>query len=689
MIRRARLAALAVLVTGAGLAAAPQTSSPQSQTPTFKLEVNYVEVDALVTDQQGNFVRGLAKNDFQVFEDGKPQDIAAFSVVDLPVEAPAPPPLGTVRPIEPDVKTNERPFNGRIYVMVIDDLHTLFGRGNRVKVAARQFIEQHLGANDLMAVLHTAGPTDASQEFTNNKRLLLAAVDRTDGRKLRSATLARTENYYNTRNQIDPGDASDPDEAERGFNAQSTLETLKNVCDWFGSVRGRRKTILFVSEGIDYDINDVFNNPHASSILDDTRDVISAATRANVSIFGIDPRGLTSLGDEDIEVQTYPDDTSLGIGSNSLQNEVRLSQDSLRVLSDETGGFATVNRNDFRTAYDRIVRDNSTYYVLAYYPPTDKRDGKYHKISVRVNRPGLTVRARKGYVSPKGKAAAPTTAGANGASPELRDAINSPLPVSGLTMRVFAAPFKGAAPNASVLLGAELRGSDLQLSASDKVELSYMAVDAQGKVRAGNTDNITMNLRPETKARVQQTGIRLLNRVDLPPGRYQIRFAARDSGGGALGAIHYDLDVPDFAKSPFSISGLVLTSARAAAEPTARPDEQLRGVLPGPPAAVRSFGQNDEIATFAEVYDNEAGSPHKVDITTSVIADDGRVVFKNDEERASSELGGRSGGYGTTARIPLKDFAPGPYVLKVEARSRLGKEATASREVQFSVEASK
>ena len=230
------------------------------------------------------------------------------------------------------------------------------------------------------------------------------------GDKVQSATLSRTNQYYNTKNGIDAPDASDPDDAERGFKARSTLETLKSVADWFAGVHGRRKSILFVSEGIDYDITDVFSNLHASSIIDDTRDVIAAATRADVSIYGIDPRGLTSLGDEDITVQSYPDDTSLGIGSGSLQNEVRLSQDSLRTLSDETGGFATVNRNDFATAYERIVDDNSSYYVLAYYPTNEKRDGKFHKIDVRITRPGLIVRARRGYASPKGKAPAPPTA---------------------------------------------------------------------------------------------------------------------------------------------------------------------------------------------------------------------------------------------------------------------------------------
>ena len=454
-------------------------------------------------------------------------------------------------------------------------------------------------------------------------------------------------------------------------------------------MRGRRKSILFVSEGIDYDIHDVIpssgsNHFGASMVLDATRDAVAAATRSNVSIYGIDPRGLTDLGDESIEIQSYPDDTTLGVGPGSLRNELQLSQDSLRVLSDETGGFAIVNRNDVAAGFERIVEDNSSYYVLAYYPP-DARPGRNHRIQVKVSRPGVTVRARKGYLTPK-KVEVSTAAASGPTPPELREALDSPLPVSGLTMRVFAAPFKGTPPNASVLLGVEMNGRDLQLSPNDKVSLSYLAIDANGKVKGGTTDSMAMtNLRPETKTRIEQTGIRVLNRVDLPPGRYQIRFGAHDSAGGNVGSVLYDLEVPDFQKSAFSISGLVMTSASSAALPTVRPDEQMRAVLPASPVAIRTFPANDEIKLFAEVYDNAGATSHKVDITATVTTDEGKVLFKNEETRDSSDLGGQRGGYGYTTTIPLKDIPIGKYVLKVEAKSRLGQTPPASREARIEV----
>jgi VWFA-related protein len=697
MNRRFRLLGLILLAAGTALRAG-QAPAPQQQPSTFQAQVEYVEVDALVTDAQGHSVRDLKKEDFQILEDGKPQTISAFSFVNIPIQRDDRP-LFAAQPIEPDVRTNARPFDGRIYVMVVDDLHTNVLRTQLVKNAAKQFLERNLGANDLMAVVHTAGPTDASQEFTNNKRLLMAAVDRTMGRKMQSETLSRNDEYQRTRDFRSAGDpVNDPDDVERGYNARSTLEFLKKVADWFAGVHGRRKSILFVSEGIDYNIYDIMgnggtpnnfvSNSHSASTLigDAIRDVITSATRANVSIYGIDPRGLTSLADDAITAGSFAgaDEPNLGIGLSSLQREVQLSQDSLRALSEETGGFAVVNRNQFGDAFQRIVEDNSSYYELAYYPPTDKRDGKYHKIQVRVNRPGLTVRARKGWYAPKGKPPAPAKP-ADPSTLALRDALNSPLPVSGLTVQLSAAPFKGTAPNASVIVTAEVLGRDMTLSAGDKLKVALTAVDATDKVRDSKTGNMTLNLRPETQARVTEAGVRVLSRLSLPPGRYQIRYAAHESGGNKVGSVLYDLEVPDFTKAPLSMSGLVLSSIAGSLVPTAAPDAELQAVLPGPPIAMRTFAQNDELALFAEIYDNEGSQPHKVDITTTITTDEGKVVFKTDDLRDSSELQGKRDRYLYPARIPLKDLAPGSYVLQVAARSRLGQGITADRQVRIGI----
>jgi VWFA-related protein len=692
MNRPTKIAALIALLAGvtlAGQAPAP-SPTPVPQTPTFKVQVDYVDVDVLVTDRQGQFVGDLKKEDFQVLEDGKPQTIANFSVVNIPIER-ADRPLYSPEPFEPDVESNEQPFQGRVYVMILDEVHIDALRTANVKNAARRFITSNLGANDVMAIVHAGGRSDAAQEFTRNKRLLLASVDKFMGRKLPSITLARSEEYFRQAGlPIQDNRIPDPYEQERAYNAQQTMRLLQDVAEWFGSVRGRRKTVLFVSEGIDYDITDVIRQYDApgnaaSGIIDDIRQTIAATARSNVSIYGIDPRGLTTTGDETIGVTALADqdNPSIGIGQSSLRNEMQLSQDSLRALSDETGGFAAVNTNQLSNAFARIVGDNSTYYVLAYYPPTDKKDGKFHRIDVKVSRPGLTVRARRGYVAPKTKAAPKTTA-APKSTPEVIDAMSSPLNVSGLKMRMFAAPFKGAAPNASVLMGVELLGQDLVLNPNSKIELSYVAVDAKGKSYNAKTDSLTMNLKPETKVRVQQSGFRMLTRLDLPPGRYQLHVASHEIGG-QVGSVLYDLEIPDYSKLPFSMSGLLMTSMSSGAMVTAKPDEQTRTVMPAAPIAQRTFPQNDELAIFTEVYDDGTAPSHKIDIVTTIRSDEGRIFFKNEEERDSKELEGKRGGYGYTARIPMSGLAPGLYVLTVEARSRLGNDRGASRQVRITV----
>jgi VWFA-related protein len=689
MMRHVKLAALVVFLAGTVLGAGQAPQPPLPQTPTFKVQVDYVDVDVLVTDKEGRFVRDLTKEDFEVFEDGRRQTIANFSVVDIPIER-LDRPLYSPEPLEPDVESNEDPFEGRLYVLILDDVHIDATRTTNVKMGARQFIERYLGANDVMAVIQTGGRTDVAQEFTNNRRLLLSSVDKFIGKKIESTTLARNTEYFRQAGMPNQGRIADPHEQERAFNARQTLSMLQSVAEWFSGVRGRRKTILFVSEGIDYDLTDVIRQydataSAASGIIDDIRQTIAATARSNVSIYGIDPRGLTTLNEETIGVSALADqsDPSLGIGNASLRRELMMSQDSLRALSDETGGFAVVNTNQFATAFNRIVTDNSTYYVLAYYPPADKKDGKFHRIEVRTKRPGLTVRARRGYIIPKPKA--PSKPPANGPSPALAEALQSPLNVSGLGLRIFAAPFKGAAPNASVLLGVEIVGSDLSLTQNGRVELSYLAVDAKGKTFGAKTDAVTLNLRPETKERVASSGLRMLNRLDLPPGRYQLRVASHDVGGGTVGSVLYDLEIPDYAKLPFSMSGLLITSLSGASMVTPKGDEQTQKLLPAPPIAQRTFPENDEIALFTEIYDDGTAPPHKVDIVTSIRSDEGRVFFKNEEERDSKELEGKRGGYGYTARVPLTGLTPGPYVLTVEARSRQGNNPAASRQVRIDI----
>ena len=675
MNTRIALAALAAFLT-AGVLTAQQ--EPQQEPPpvTFRVEVNYVELDAVVTDAQGNPVTDLTVDDFEVLEDGRPQKVTAFSLVNLPIQRAARP-LFSTEPIEPDVQTNTN-AEGRIYLIVLDDLHTTFTNTPRVKRALREFLERNFGTNDLAAVVYTSGRSGDGQDFTNNRRLLFDAVDKFLGRKLRNEVLEQADLLNRPFRDPSGGMPTDPSEMERAMQARSVMNSIGRLAEFLGGVRGRRKALLLISEGISYNIFDVITNTSANSVLQETADAVGKATRANVAIYAIDPRGLSAF-DEAVEVGAVPPDIPSFSVVGSLQTSLRLSQQSLTVLAAETGGFAAVNRNDFADAFERVVRENSSYYVLGYYPTNERRDGRYRRLEVRVKRPGLTVRARRGYMAPRGRAPETTAAAAAKVSPltaSVNEAVASPIPVTGIPMTVFAAAYKGSAPNAAIPLVVELdvnafRFNEQNETFNDRLEITFTAVDSRGRTFPGERHALSMNMKPDTVARARDRGFRIITQVDLPPGKYQLRVAVSEEGSNRAGSVLYDLEVPDFYEPPFAMSGITLTSAQEATTPTVAPKAPLSDVLPGPPTTAREFERDDEVALFAEFYENRPNAPaHRLDLTTTMRADGGRVVFEDFQERSSTDLQGGVGGYGYAVRIPLSGLAPGTYVIRVEGRTR-------------------
>jgi VWFA-related protein len=699
--------ALTLAALGGGLLSAQQPAAPQqppaqqqpgAQAPadqppvTFRVEVNYVEVDAVVTDGQGVPVRDLTKDDFELFEDGRRQDVTSFSLINIPIER-AERPLFAAAPIEADVQDNDS-VEGRIYLIVLDDLHTDFTRTPRVRTAAVRFIEQNFGTNDMAAVAFTGRAGDG-QDFTNNPRLLINSINKFQGRKLRSATLERIQSarVNPATQQLEPGD--DIEQMDRAFRARSMANSVRKLSEFMSGVRGRRKALLLIGEGVDYDIYEAVGilGSTASSVLLDTHDAIAAATRGNVSIYALDPRGLANADADLIEVAGTVGDA----GSRSIQNELRLSQDSLRVLADSTGGFAAVNQNDLNGAFDRIVSENSSYYMLGFYSNNDRRNGRFRKLEVRVKRPGLRVRNRSGYYEARGRApSAPKEPSPNALAPAISEAMGSPLSMAGVPIKVFAAPFKGSPPNAAIAMVVEIDVRTLDFvekggTFNEQVEVAFTSINNQGKVFPGERQTATLTLKPDTYERAQARGLRVLTQANLPPGRYQMRIAAGNRTGKA-GSVVYDLEVPDFTKAPLVMSGIALTAASAGQAPTVKPKDPLGDFLPGPPTAAREFDRGDLLVLFAEFYENVRNAPvHQLDFRAELRAEGGRVVQAVTDERSSTELQGTSGGYGFQARLPLENVEPGLYVIHVEGRSRsnqdsaVGQDGVVSRDIQIRV----
>ena len=175
--------------------------------------------------------------------------------------------------------------------------------------------------------------------------------------------------------------------------------------------------------------------------------------------------------------------------------------------------------------------------------------------------------------------------------------------------------------------------------------------------------------------------MRLLSRLDLPPARYQIRVGAFEASGGGIGTVPYDVDVPDYSRTPFALSGILLTSS-ADTFVTPNPDPELKDVISGPPVVTRRFSPLETLTLFAELYDNSSQTTHTDTVVTTVRdARDGQTVFESrDELEASSKVQA----LGHRKDVPLKGLSPGMYVLRVEATSSIGEQST-HREVMFEV----
>jgi VWFA-related protein len=674
---------LSFVLAASAVAAQQPSPGPQS----FRTNIDAVEIDVRVLDEQGRPVTGLTAADFDVFEDGVRQNVSVFSTVQVPVAS---------RPraaayVEPDTRSNREPFNGRLYVFVLDDLHTHPLRTPRVKAVVRQFLDRHFAANDWAAIVTTSGRRETVQELTSSPAALLRALDAFTGQQIRSSTLERIAEYYRRRNSEPPSDdeekkrdpmrIGDPLEFERVFQARRALISLRDVARWLDSVPARRKALVFVSEGIDYDIHNLNDNLSASGLLSDVRDAVANAARSNTSIYAIDPRGLAGLQDDAIEVSSLPDETT-GLGASAFAEALRWTQDNLRILAEETGGFALLNTNDVHAGFDRLVRENSEYYVLGYQSTNVRRDGRFRRVEVRVKRPNVRAVARRGYFAPEDRPARKEEP--NG----IRALIDSVLPVPGLpidsTVTVFRGPKDKASALVTVEIGPEFTLTDEGDVNRGKVEVTVVAVGTDARIAASDSPVVTLNLRDATRDAVQANGIRASSRLELKPGRYQIRIAAKDAMSGKAGTVLHDVVVPDFTRAPVAMSQVLLASRGAARVVTTMLDPVLKGALDAPPTAIRQFERADVMTVLAEVYDNRRKDVDPVTLTTTITDERGTAAYRSEERLEGPAFEPERHSYRHRLAIPLHDFAPGAYVLRVTAQTP-GVNQAVTREVGFAV----
>src|SRR5258706_2511139 len=613
----------AALLMGVGMSIAAHVApaqQPQQSRPTFRAGVEYVEVDARVVNSRNEPVRGLTLRDFQILEDGIKQDISTFAAVNIPVPtstmaARSANEPSLVESVRPDVASNMRPRQeGRIYLIALDDLSIDPGRLTAVRRFLAEFIQRSIGPEDQAAVVRLAqGGT--FQNFTNDKVLLRSAVEHLSAGKGASLTtqtlafdLARRGSLVSGRGDRTPSDSGPPATAialGETTDARTTQESLVRLIRALSGVEGRSKAIIFVSEGTPFEM---VTNTEGLTLINDLQATSDLARRSSVPIYPVDPRGLTALHEETILVPIV--DVS-DVPAASMEKELSESQRKLRGLADDTGGFAVVGVADLGAGLDRIVRQSSSYYVLGYYSKNPKRDGKYRKIDVKVDRLGVSVLARHGYMARTAKEPKAATLPGRPGSPEpVRAALNGVLPVAGIRLSTTAASFRESrGRTASVAVVLEGGGADLALTErggtlNGQLDLLAVALQPHGEIAASDQAHLQLSLPAPTADRVRHNGFRWLARLNnVKPGRYQLRAIAA-SGSDMLGSVWYDLVVPDFPDGSLTRTDVLVASVSGLQVPTFKPDKSMQEVLRGPATANRQFRQDDGIVVFAEVYDN-------------------------------------------------------------------------------------
>lgn len=623
-----KIARRAVPILWAAIAAA-SLSAQSGQTPAFKATADAVRLDVRVVADDGSFVRGITKDDLRVFEDGQEQTITTFSMVEW-----SPATNADALP-ESDVSSNASFRDGRVYLLMLDDLHIHDLRAQTVRELARRFIEQHTTPADRVAIATTSGIGLGAQDFTNDRRQLLEAVARFTARVLPEAASGDLPQFAIARAEA-PADAPAPLTAPTEV---LPLRSLLASVEWLGTVPDRRKALVFISEGVPSESPD-------PEVLGTLQEIFSAAARANVAIYPVDAHGLPTAPRSSVNPVVSADDEP-------MSDRRRTLQAGLMLLADETGGAAVVNSNAFDPLFARVVADSSAYYLLGY-NSTQPSNKKLRRLEVRLTRPGLKVQARRAYGTPStrmAKRAAPPA----GMPAALGAAFQSPVPITDIELAVTASPLRGTGNRASVAIVVEAQGTH-------EMEVFIAASQADGKVQASKRGT----LKPAGAS--GETVMQATAKLDLKPGRYHLRVAALREDTGARGSVLRDFEVPDFSREPLAISGVTLVNVQRGRTPTTR----------------RTFARSEAIDVSAEVY-WKRGTTQSISIAATVVNDRGEVVYQQDggvDPRERPRLGVDFG-----ATIELDDFSPGVYRLGVEARTVGEKAVSAKREVAFIVTA--
>jgi VWFA-related protein len=580
-----------------------QTAAGPTDNPGFTIRsrTELVVVNVTARDRNGNMVKDLKAEDFTVLEENKPQPIASFDIestdavalpeaaqVQLLRTAPAQTGSGATPATASDAFRNHR------LIVLFFDLSSM--EPDEIDHAAQaglKYVDKQMAPADLVSVVSLGNSLQINQDFTADHALLTRA--------LRAFTAGSSEGFDAgstgaTEGTADTAAAFTADDTEFNiFNTDRRLQAVRSVAQSLAKV-DQKKSLIYFSGGIDR--TGIENQSQL-------RAAINAAVKANLAIYAADIRGLQAIvpGGEAQSASLRGSSVYSGRATVNAFDSNATSQETLVSLSGDTGGRAFLDSNDFGKVFTQVQQDTASYYVLGYHSTNPLRDGRFRRITVKINRPGLKLEYRKGYYAP----ADFQHSTQDDRERQLTEELASDLPNTDLPVFLAAGYFRMNGDRFYVPISLLVPGSEIPFTSSseqDKATLDVIGEVIDENKRPAGQLRDTVKLAVSTSQAVRSKNVQYNNGFTLTPGKYHIKFVLRENQTGRLGSFETDLTIPEFKSVPVKMSSVILasqlqpvTSKRKGQNPLVRDGSELI------PSVTRVFSSGQHLYLYFEVYD--------------------------------------------------------------------------------------
>ena len=688
---------------------------PAQQAPvTFTSNTTLVIIDVTVKDKSGKVVEDLKKGDFALQEDGKNQRIEVFDFQKLDIDAPPPPvpavkpatakaaapaaasgkpasisgaviqtaqPVPTTTPTPVAVKPGKaqpviRYQDRRLVAMLFDFSTMAIPEQIRVQKTAIDFIHKDLKPADLVCIMiATTGPLEISQDFTDDRDALEAAV--------KKFHIGEGSDMVDS---LGAGDTSDDntfsaDQSEFDiFNVDKKLTTIETAAKMLSGFP-EKKALMYFSSGI------------TQSGMDNQAELlklINSAKKANVAIYPIDARGMTASapgGDASTASSSgkglFTSGAAAGSGGGRGGAANDSAQETLSTMAADTGGKLFAEDNDMAVGLEQARDDIGSYYILGYYSTNDKPDGKYRTVSVKLTRADVAsakLDYKHGYFADKtfGKF---TQADKDD---QLQQALILGDPITDLTLAAEVNYFRLSRDRYFVPLSVKIPGSEIALAKSKgnaKTDLDFVAQvrNTKDQIVGQVADGITIQLAQQTLTELNNRTIAYDTGFAVPPGSYKLKFLTRENETGKMGTYEKNFVIPDLAAdqaSTIKTSTVVLSSQRqplkaalGKADPNSKVADSNPLVEDGQqlvPSITRVFRKDQNLYVYMEVYDPTLGADQKPSVAATLTFYRGKnKMFESEPVRLDTFLPQRGQTLPVQFQVPLAKLPTGVYTCQI------------------------